>query len=122
MPVIIKPFQCRNDGRGAWLALKNQCAGDDEWQAEIKRQDDLLHSHEWKGQSNFSLEKFVAQQRNACVSVQQCAEHVEFQSPNEFARVGCLSDAIQCSDALLQVVMALVCNDTEPGGMTKCTA
>ena len=112
----IKPYQRAKNGRGAWLALKAQYAGNDKWQAEIKIKDDLLHTRVWKGQSNFSLEKFIAQHRNAYVSMQQCADHVAFQLPNEHTRVTYLLDAIQCNDAPLQAVMALVRNDTAPGG------
>ena len=60
----------------------NQCAGRHKWEAEIKRQDDLLHTRLWKGQSTFPLEGFIAQHRNAFVSMQQCAEYVEYQLPN----------------------------------------
>ena len=56
----------------------------------------------WKGQSNFSLEKFIAQHRNAFISMEQCAEHVAFQLPNERTRVAYLLDGIQCNDAPLQ--------------------
>jgi hypothetical protein len=40
----IQPFQRSKNGRGAWLALKGQYAGNDKWEAEIKRQEQLLHS------------------------------------------------------------------------------
>jgi len=112
----IKPFQRRKDGRGAWMALTSQYAGQDKWDAELKRQDELLHTRKWKGTSTFSLDRFVAQHRNAYVSMQQCAEYVDFQLPNEFTRVGYLLDAIETSDASLQAAMALVRNDTAPGG------
>jgi predicted RNA-binding protein YlxR (DUF448 family) len=79
-----KPHQRAKNGRGAWLSIKGQCAGQDKWLTEIKQQDDLLRMRKWKGQSNFSLGKFIAQHRNAFVSMQQCAQHVQFQLPNEF--------------------------------------
>ena len=78
----IQPFSRRKDGRGAWFALTKKYAGKDKWAAKLKKQDELLHSRKWKGQSNFSLDKFVAQHRNAYVSMEQCADHVEFQLPN----------------------------------------
>ena len=112
----IKPYQRAKDGRGAWFSIKGQYAGQDKWLAEIKRQDDLLHNRKWKGQSNFSLAKFIAQHRNAFVSMQQCAQHVQFQLPNEFTRVGYLLDAIECSDAGLQAGIALVRADDGPDG------
>ena len=105
------------DGRGAWAALTNQYAGKDKWETEIKKQDDLLHTHIWKGQSTFPLEGFIGQHRNAFVSMQQCAEHVEYQLPNEHTRVGYLLEGIQCSDAGLQAAMASVRTDDGPMGM-----
>ena len=113
---LIKPYQQAKNGRGAWLALKAQYAGNNMWHAEIKLKDDLLHTQEWKGKSNFSLEKFIAQHRNAFVSMQQCAEHVAFQLPNKHTRVTYLLDAIHCNDAPLQAEMELVRNDTGPAG------
>ena len=113
----IKPYQRTKNGRGAWLAMVKQYAGEDKWEAEIKRQEQLLHTRVWKGQSNFSLEAFVSQHRNAYVSMQACAEHVAFQLPNGHSRVGFLLDAIQCSDAGLQASMANIRTDKAPGGM-----
>ena len=46
----------------------------------------------------------------------QCIRHVDFQLPNELTRVTFLLDAIECNDAPLQAAMALVRNDTGPGG------
>jgi len=50
----IKPYQRTKNGRGAWLSIVSQYAGQDKWLAEIKKTDDLLHNRTWKGQSNFS--------------------------------------------------------------------
>ena len=107
----IKPFQRTKNGRGALLALTNQYAGNDKWEAEIHKQDDLLHTQVWKGQSNFPLEGFITQHRNAFMSMQQCAEHIAYQLPNELTRVGYLLEGIQCSDPGLQAAMAIVRTD-----------
>ena len=113
----IKPFQRTKDGRGALQALTNQYAVDDKWEAEICKQDDLLHTRVWKGQSNFQLEGFIAQHRNAFVSMQQCVEHIAYQLPNEHTRVGYLLEGIQCSDPGLQAAMASVQTDDGANGM-----
>ena len=84
---------------------------------EIKHQDDLLHTCQWKVQSNFPLEGFIAQHRNAFVSMQQCAEHVEYQLPNEHTCVGYLLEGIVCPDLGLQGAMASMCTDDGPTGM-----
>jgi hypothetical protein len=111
----IKPFQCAKNGKGAWNSLITQYAGDDKWQAELTKQDELLHNRQWRGQSTFSLEKFIAQHRNAYVTMRQSAEHVPFQLPNERTRVTFLLDAIQNSDTGLQAAMAQqVRTDTDP--------
>ena len=113
----IKPFQKVRDGRGAWKALTSQYAGKDKWEAEIKCQEQLLQTRIWKGQSNFSLENFISQHRNAYVSMQASAEHVQYQLPNEDSRVGFLLEAIQCSDPGLQAAMASIKTDNGTEGM-----
>jgi hypothetical protein len=113
----IKPFQRAKDGRGAWFALINQYAGKDKWEAEIKRHEKFMHTTFWKGQSNFSLERFITQHRNAFVSLQAAAEHVTYQLPNEHSRVGYVLDAIMCNDAPLQAAMASIKTDQTPGGL-----
>jgi len=112
----LKTYQRNRDGRNAWLAIMRQYAGEDKWEAELKRQDHLLHTAKWRGQSHFTLERFIAQHRHAFVSMSQCAEHVTHQLPNEYTRVSYLLDAIENSDAALQAAMALCRNDTGPNG------
>ena len=74
----IKPFQRSKNGHGALVALTNQYAGNDKWEAEIRKQDGLLHTCVWKGQSHFPLEGFIAQHCNAFMSMQQCAEDIAY--------------------------------------------
>ena len=113
----IKPFQRSKNACGALLAPTNQYAGNDKWEAEICKQDDLLHTCVWKGQLNFLLEGFIAQHHNAFVSMQQCAEHIAYQLPNEHTRVGYLLEGIQCPDPGLQAAMASVRTDNGANGM-----
>ena len=113
----IKPFQRSKNGHGALLALTNQYAGNDKWEVEIRKQDDLLHTCVWKGQSNFPLEGFIAQHRNAFVSMQQCAEHIAYQLPNEHTRDGYLLEGIQCPDPGLQTAIESVRTDDGANGM-----
>ena len=68
----IKPLQCPKDGWAAWLALTRQYARQDKWEQELKTKDDMLHTRVWKGQINFSLEKFIQKHRNTFVSMQSC--------------------------------------------------
>ena len=101
----------------SWKALTSPYAGKDKWEAEIKHQKQLLHTRVWKSQSYFSLENFISQHRNAYVSMQASAEHVQYQLPNEYSRVGFLLEAIQCSDPGLQAAMASIKTDNGLEGM-----
>ena len=46
-----------------------------------------------------------------------CTEHIQYQLPNEWSRVGFLIDAIQCANAGLQATMASVKTDNGPHGL-----
>lgn len=98
------------------MVLLGQYAGNDKWEAEIKIQEAVLHTRTWKGQSNFSLESFISQHRNAYVSMEACAEHVQYQLPNQHSRVSFLLDVIQNNDAGLQAAIASVRSDDGPNG------
>ena len=65
----IRPFTRTKNGRGAMLALTSQFAGEDKWQQEITKAEDLMHTRKWKGTGNFMLEHFIAQHRNAYVTL-----------------------------------------------------
>ena len=100
-----------------WNALSTQYAGVDKWEDEIKRNEQLMHTRVWKGQSNFTLERFVAQHRHNFVSMQAAVEHVIYQLPNARSRVSYLLDAIQCNDAGLQAAMANIKTDQSQNGL-----
>lgn len=107
----LKPFQRRKDGREAHLAIINQHAGVDKWEDELKAQEEFLKTRVWKGNTNFALEKFTDQHRSAFISMEQCAQHVNYQLPNEHTRVRYLLDAIVCQDAELLAAKAVVKSD-----------
>ena len=47
----IKSFQHAKNARNAWEALTSQYARQEKWEAEIKQQEQVLHTHTniWKG-------------------------------------------------------------------------
>jgi hypothetical protein len=113
----LKPYQRAKDGRGAFEAIISQYAGEDKWESELKKDEAILHTRKWKGQSNFPLEKHCALHRNAFISMEQCATHVSYQLPNQHSRVGYLLEGIENNDPGLQAAMAAVRTDKNPGGM-----
>lgn len=115
----IKPYQRGKNGRGAFLALKAQHAGDDKWSSELTKQDNVLHNQKWKGQGNYTLEKHCGVHRNAFVQMEAASTHVPYQLPNGYTRVGFLLDSIECSDAELQAAMASIKRDKTTGGLRE---
>jgi hypothetical protein len=49
--------------------------------------------------------------------MEQCAQHVDYQLPNQHSRVGYLLAGIENNDHGLQAAMAAVGTDKAPGGM-----
>ena len=115
----LKPYQRTKNGREAMKAFISQFAGEDKWDAELKRMQEVVHTRVWKGNGSFTLEKHIAQHRNAYVSMTQCAEHVSFQLPNERTRVTYLVDSIQNSDPGLQAALAQVRADKAANGLSN---
>ena len=99
------------------MDIKEQFAGNDNWEINICRHEQLVHTQVWKGQSNFTLEKFIDQHRNAFVSMQAVVEHVTYQLPNKHSSVGYLLDAIHNSDAGLQASTESDKIDNDPSGL-----
>jgi len=113
----IAPFQRTKNGRAALMALRSQHAGDDKWTTARDQANEVLHKRVWKGQTQFTLESFIAQHRNAYVQLQQVAEKIPHQLPNEFTRVDYLLKGIECGDPQLQAAIAAVKQDKTPTGM-----
>jgi hypothetical protein len=113
----INPHKKKKDGRKAWLALLMQWAGQDRWDAEVKRENAFLTSHIWKGNGNVTLSKHAAKHRNAFISLETCALHVDYQLPNERTRVKYLLDSIRgCNDPGVQARIANIEGDDSANG------
>ena len=105
---LLKLYQHAKDRHAALFSLHHQYAGHDKWELELTKQDNLLHNCIWRGQFNFSLEKFISQHHNAFVLMQQCAQHVSYQLLNEYACIGYILNGIETLDAFLRAAMAQI--------------
>eukprot|EP00957_Ditylum_brightwellii_P004640 352974-Ditylum_brightwellii.AAC.1 len=68
--------------------------------------DKFLHEKVWNGHMRYPIERFIRQYRDAFIAMKEAAEHVLFQHPNKFMRVGFLLASITSSDAGLQAAIA----------------
>jgi hypothetical protein len=113
----INPFKRKQDGMGAWRSLKEQHAGKDRWDAEVKRETTFLTTQIWKGNGSITLAKHSNKHRNAFISLETCAMHVDYQLPNERTRVKYLLDSIRtCNDAGVQARIANIEGDDTTNG------
>ena len=102
----IKSF--KKDGRGAYMALIAQHAGDDKWQDILRKGLHILHSQKWNGQSNYSLEKHCQAHRSAYNSIVEAAMHIPYEVPNEHSRVSFLLESLNCKDPELLAATAFI--------------
>ena len=110
---ILSPYRSQRDGKGAFRALITHHAGEEKWDKEVMRLTHLLVNRQWKGQNNYTLESFINSHRNAFVTLQECAKHVNYQLPTERDRVKFLVEAIKCSDAGMQAAISTVRSTAE---------
>ena len=113
----ITPFQRHKDGRGAFMAIKSQHAGDDKWMAEVTKQDAFLHNQKWRSNGSMKLERHCSLHRTAYVQMVAASSHINYQTPNEHTRIGFLLDSIESTDAELHAAMASIKQDKTPNGL-----
>jgi hypothetical protein len=103
----VKAFSRRKDGRGAFLALISNHAGDTKYRAILKKRMSLLQNIKWNGRA-YPLETHVSNHRQAVDELRECAEHITATVPNKDQRVEYLIDSITCSDNTLQAAIGLI--------------
>ena len=86
------------------------------WEAQIKNEDSLLHTHTFKVQSKFTLERYIQKHRSKYISMQSCTEHVRYQLLNKHTHVGYVLGGTEMSDAPLLAAMSNIQEDTVTTG------
>ncbi len=81
----IAPFHKTRDGQGALNALKSQHAGKAVYDRLVKEAEQMLFNKVWNGNTPTSLASHMGAQRKAWISMQECADHVPVDVPNEQA-------------------------------------
>ena len=97
----IKPFSRRKDGRGAFLALIANHAGDVKYRAIAKKRQNLLQTIKWTGNS-YALENHVSNHRQAYDDLRECSTHITVPVPSDPQRVECIINSITSKDSILQ--------------------
>ena len=103
----VKAFSRRKDGRGAFLALIANHAGDTKYRAILKKRMNLLQNIKWNGRA-YPLETHVSNHRQSVDEIRECSTHITVNVPNQAQRVEYLIDSINCSDNTLQAAIGLI--------------
>jgi hypothetical protein len=115
----IAPFKRAKNGRAAYMALKEQHAGRAMWDEEARKCKDFLLNRKFTGGTSTTLDRFMAQHRQAFVTMQRCAENIQVELPNERTRVGYLIDNIEVSDAEVRAAISSIKLDDSPTGLRE---
>ena len=107
----IKPFSRRKDGRGAFLALIANHAGDVKYRAIAKKRQNLPQTIKWIG-NYYALETHVSNHRQAYDDLRECSTHITIPVPSDPQRVEYLINSITSKDSTLQVSIGLVSANT----------
>lgn len=113
----ITTFKKHKNGRGAYLALREQFTGPAVWDKKKATSMEFLQSRKFTGTTNTTLEAFLGQHRSAYVTLERCAEHVHCQLPDDRSRVQFLLENIQVEDANVKAALSSVRLDDTPNGM-----
>ena len=100
----IKTYARTKNGRGAFLALIANHAGDIKYRAIVKAHMHLLQNIKWNGRA-YALETHISNHRQAADDLAECAVHIHNQVPDEAQRVEYLLDSISCQDSALQAAI-----------------
>ena len=112
----IKPFERRRDGRGAWLAMMGNHAGDDKWDRLIETAENYINKRKWDGSGSLTLESHIDRLKSAYIDLEAAKDHVPYVCPTERTRVKTLLASLDaCVDPGMQAVMATIKNPN--GGM-----
>ena len=106
----VKAFSRRKDGRGAYLALISNHAGEVKYRSLYKQSLSYLQNVKWSG-NQFPLETHVSKHRKAHDQIQECSTHVACQVLSAEQKVEHLLDSISCSDNGIQATLALIRSD-----------
>ena len=107
----IKPFMRTKDGRGAFLALLTNHAGDIKYRSLYKKSTKFLSSVTWNGNNN-SLENHVSKHRRGHDQIVECADHIPVTLLTGAQKVEYLLDSIVSTNLDIVTAQGLIRNDT----------
>ena len=107
MEYTYKTFSRRKYGRGYFLALITNHAGDTKYSSILKKRMNLLQTINCNGCS-YPLESHVSNHRQAVDDLNECSSRITVYVSDRSQRVEYLIDSIVCNNNTLQAAISLV--------------
>jgi hypothetical protein len=107
----IAPFCCKQNGSGAFMAIRAQHAGKDVWDKLHKEAKSTLQTLKWSGAANVTLAQQMGKHRQAYITLTKCTEHILVDVPNERSWVMYLMESINSVNPTVVAALAVVCQD-----------
>ena len=107
----IKTFQRKKDSRNSSMSIAKQYTGVDEWKCQLQKSEDCINSKNLKGNINYPLADHVSKHRKSYVPIVQLSINLDYQLPNDLARVRKLIRSIESFDPKLLATIATVETD-----------
>jgi len=109
---MIKPFERRRDGHGAYVSILGNHAGDDKWDRIIETAETYTQKKRWDGSSGVTLEFHFDKLKSSYIDLEAGAEHVHHQVSTPRTCVKLMLVSIGgCNDPALQAVIASIKNE-----------
>ena len=93
--LTLAPFKLAKDGRGVKILLEAQFAELAHWDAEAKKVNYFMMNRQFTGQGVQDLHSLTGQYRASFHTLQQCADHMQLEIPNDRTRVWWLIDSMK---------------------------
>ena len=103
----VKAFTRTKDGRGAYLALISNHAGEVKYRSLLKSSMNYLQNVKWSG-NQFPFESHVSKHRKAHDQIVECSTHIACQIISAEQKVEYLLDSITSNDNTIQATLALI--------------
>lgn len=117
----VKSYARTRDGRGAFLALISNHAGEIKYRSLYKKTMHFLQNIKWTG-NQYPLETHVSKHRKAHDQVEECTQHMACQDVGDEQKVEYLLDSVTCGNQAIQATLANIRSDRVKRGDFESSA
>ena len=104
----IAPYRKTQDGRGAWLSIRDQHAGRHIYDKIVKDATYVLTVRKWTGAASITMAQHIGAHRKSYIALTEASAHTPTEIPNPRQRVTYVLTSIETVDPKVLAAMAAV--------------